>query len=174
MGILDKARGAIDAAATRATDLREQAADVTSSVTERATSTIRDQTSELALGLRDRAAALSAGVADVALERAKSALADLSAALPILKLAGYTVSDVSVELGLPPKIVASFASGEALPDEQILEMLKEHEDAVLATMLVRTLMSARKLQNATKIGGLRPSGLAVSIGLSPSVVVRFS
>jgi hypothetical protein len=53
-------------------------------------------------------------------------------------------------------------------------MLKEHEDAVLATMLVRTLMSARKLQNATKIGGLRPSGLAVSIGLSPSVVVRFS
>ncbi len=52
-------------------------------------------------------------------------------------------------------------------------MLKQHEDALLATMLVRTLMAARKLQDATKVGGLRPKGLAITVGISPSVVVKF-
>jgi hypothetical protein len=87
-------------------------------------------------GLRERTATLSAGVADVAVERAKAALA-------------------------------------AVPDEQVEEMLKQHEDAALASMLVRALMSARKLQAAVKVGGLRPKGLALNIGLSPSVAVKF-
>jgi len=29
------------------------------------------------------------------------------------------------------------------------------------------------VQNAAKVGGLRPNGLALNIGLSPSVVVKF-
>ena len=158
MGIFDKAKEATEAA---------------SKVSERASSALREQTSELTAGLRERAATLSAGVADATIERTKAALADFNAALPILRLAGYTVSEVGVELGIPPKIVASFANAEAIPDEQIEEMLKQHEDAVLASMLVRALMGARKLQNAVKVGGLRPKGLALNIGLSPSVVVRF-
>jgi hypothetical protein len=173
MGIFDKAREAMETAATHASELREQAADATSTVAERATSSLREQTSDLAASLRERTAALSAGVADAAVERAKAALADFSAALPILKLAGYTVNEVAVELGIPPKIVANFASGETVPDEQILEMLEEHKDAVLASMLVRALMGARRLQNAAKVGNLRPTGLAINIGLSPSVVVKF-
>jgi hypothetical protein len=173
MGILDKAREALESAATHASDLREQASDITSSVADRATTSLREQTTELTIGLRDRASALSTAVADAAVERSKAALADFSAALPILKLAGYTVSEVAVELGIPPKIVANFSSAEAIPDEQITDMLKEHEDAVLASMLVRALMAARKLQSAAKVGSLRPNGLALNIGLSPSVVVKF-
>jgi hypothetical protein len=173
MGIFDKARDATEAAATRAAELREQAGDVASTFTERATSSVREQTTDLAAGLRERAGTLSAGVADATIERAKVALADFNAALPILKLAGYTVSEVGVELGIPPKIVASFANAEAVPDEQVEEMLKQHEDAPFASVLVRALMGARKLQNAVKVGGLRPKGLALNIGLSPSVVVRF-
>ncbi len=52
-------------------------------------------------------------------------------------------------------------------------MLKHHEDALLATMLVRALMGARKLQYATRVGSLRPKGLAITLGISPSVVVKF-
>jgi len=37
-----------------------------------------------------RAGALSAGLADAAVERAKVALNDFNAALPVLKRAGYT------------------------------------------------------------------------------------
>jgi hypothetical protein len=173
MGILDKAKEVTTAATARAAELRDQATDAASNVTERATESLRDQTSDLAAGLRERTAAMSASVADATVGRVKAAIADFNAALPIIALAGYAVSEVAVELGIPPKIVANFASMDTVPDEQVESMLKQHEDAMLATMLVRTLMGARKLQNATKVGSLRPKGLAITIGLSPSVVVKF-
>jgi len=173
MGIFDKAKEVTTAAATRAAELRDQASDAASNVSERAAESMRDQTAELAAGLRERTAAISASVADATIGRVKSTIDDFNAALPIVALAGYTVSEVAVELGIPPKIVANFASLDSVADEQVEAMLKQHEDAMLATMLVRTLMSARRLQNATKIGNLRPKGLAVTIGLTPSVVVKF-
>lgn len=173
MGILDKAKEATAAAASRATELRDQATEVASSVTGRAATTIRDQATDLSAGLRERAASLSASLADATIVPVKAALADFNAALPILALAGYTVSEVAAELGIPPKIVANFASAEAVPDERVEEMLNEHKDAALATMLVRALMGARKLQDSVKVGGLRPKGLALTIGISPSVVVKF-
>jgi hypothetical protein len=123
--------------------------------------------------LRERAASISAGLTDATIERAKTALADFNAALPILRLAGYSVSEVGVELGIPPKIVASFAVADMLPDEEVEAMLAKHEDAPLACLLVRTLTRARKLQDSVKVGGLQRKGLALNIGLSPSVVVRF-
>ncbi len=173
MGILDKAKEVSTAATTRAAELRDQATDVASSATERAAASLREQTSDLATGLRERAATLSASVTDATIGRVKTAIVDFNAALPIVALAGYTVSEVAVELGIPPKIVANFATTETVPDEQVEEMLKQHEDAVLATMLVRALMGARKLQYAIKVGSLRPKGLAITIGISPSVVVKF-
>jgi hypothetical protein len=169
MGILEIAKNATDVATACAAELRDQAA----SVTERAASSLREQTVELVAGFRDHATALSAGVAEAAFDRTKEALEDLNAALPILKLAGYTVSEVSVELGLPPKIVASFANAEPVPDEQVEELLRRHEDALFASALIRALMVARRLQAAVKVGSLRPKGLALNIGLAPSVGVRF-
>lgn len=173
MGLFDKAKEATVAATTRAAELRDQAAEAATSVSERAAASLRDQTTDLAADFRERAATLSAGVADVTIGRVRTALSDFNAALPIISLAGYTVSEVAVELGIPPKIVANFASIESVSDEKIEEILKQHQDAVLATMLVRAIMSARKLQDGMKIGSLRPKGLAISIGLSPSVVVKF-
>jgi len=173
MSIRDKAKEISTAAATRATELRDQVVDTASNIKEKATESLRDQASDFAADLRERTAALSASVADASIGRVKAAIADFNAALPIIALAGYTVSEVIVELGIPPKIIANFASTETLSDEQIEEMLKQHEDALLATMVVRALMGARKLQSATKVGGLRPKVLALAIGVSPSVIVKF-
>lgn len=173
MGILDKAKEVSTAATTRAAELRDQATDAASSATERAAASLREQTSDLAAGLRERAATLSASVTDATIGRVKTAIVDFNAALPIVALAGYTVSEVAVEVGIPSKIVANFTTAETVPDEQVEEMLKHHEDALLATMLVRALMGARKLQYATRVGSLRPKGLAITLGISPSVVVKF-
>jgi len=171
MSLLDKAKAATDTATQRAAQLRGQAAEVASSVAEKATS-LGEQTTGIANDLRERAATVSAGLADAALERAKVALGDFNAALPVLKRAGYTVSEVSVELGLPPKIVAVFALAELVPDEKIEQMLEEYAEAKLATILVRALVRAHKLQVAIAIGGLHPKGIALEIGLTPSVVIK--
>jgi hypothetical protein len=172
MGLLEKAKAVSDTAAQRAADLRAQAAGVASTVAEKATS-LGEQTTGIAGDLRERAGTLSAGLADAALERAEVALADFNATLPVLKRAGYTVSEVSVELGLPPKIVALFALAETVPDDEIERMLHEYADAKLATVLVHALVRAQKLQGAIAIGGLRPKGIALEMGFTPAVVVKF-
>ena len=150
MGILDKAREVTAAATTRAAELRDQATDAASSASERAAESLREQASDLAAGLRERAAAISASVTDATIGRVKTAIVDFNAALPIIALAGYTVSEVAVELGYSTEDCRQFCERETVPDEQVEEMLRQHEDALLATMLVRTLMAARKLQDATK------------------------
>ncbi len=101
MGILDKAKEVSTAATTRAAELRDQATDAASSATERAAASLREQTSDLAAGLRERAATLSASVTDATIGRVKTAIVDFNAALPIVALAGYTVSEVAVEVGMP-------------------------------------------------------------------------
>jgi hypothetical protein len=53
-------------------------------------------------------------------------------------------------------------------------MLAEHTDEKLATLLVRTLIMANRLQSSVNIGGLHPKGIALEIGFSPTVVVRFA
>jgi hypothetical protein len=172
MSLLDKAKAATGSAAQRAAELKEHAAGVASSVAERATS-LGEQTTGIASDLRERAATVSAALTDAVVDGAKFALNDFNAALPVLKRAGYTVSEVSVELGVPPKIVAVFALAEVVPDDQVERMLQEYADAKLATMLVRALVRAHKLQLAINIGGLHPKGIALEIGFAPSVVIKF-
>jgi hypothetical protein len=173
MSLFEKTKTVTDTAAQRAAELREHAASVASSVAERAAS-LGEQTTGIANNLRERAGAISSGLADAVLESAKLALSDFNAALPVLKRAGYTVSEVSVEFGVPPKLVAVFALAEVVPDDQVEQMLKEYADAKLARMLVHALVRAHKLQGMITIGGgLHPKGIAVEMGLTPSVVVKF-
>jgi hypothetical protein len=40
-------------------------------------------------------------------------------------------------------------------------------------MIIRTLHRAGKLQSVLTVGGLRPLGLSIGIGLSPSVSIKF-
>jgi hypothetical protein len=129
--------------------------------------------SKAAAGVRELAAKLSAIVADAAIERARESLIDFSEVMPILKLAGYAVSEVSVELGLPPKIVASFESLPPVPEKDVEALFQRHEHELIATTIIRALVRARKLQDSVKVGDFKPKGLSLSVSVPPSIVVRF-
>lgn len=169
MGIVEKAKEAVNTAVSRSGEISGQAV----AAAERASTAVRDQTVELSSDVRERLTSMSFDVADSTVARVTAVLAEFNAALPILKLAGYSVGDISVDLGLPPKMTANFSTEETVADEVIEEMLGQHENAALASMLVRALMRARKVQDSVTVGGLRPKGLALNIGLVPSVTIRF-
>lgn len=173
MAIISNIKEATENARTGAVELGTQAMNAAAAATERASTSVLEQTGALASDLKERVASMSAGVSDVTVDSVKNMLSDFNATLPILKLAGYSVGDISVELGIPPKIVANFSSEEFVSEESIEEMLKQHDNPALASILVRALIRARKLQDSLKVGGLRPRGLALNIGISPSVVIKF-
>jgi hypothetical protein len=172
MSLLDKAKLVTGTAAQRAAELKDQAAGLGSNVADRA-SAITEQTKELAGDVRDRASALSSGLADATMERAKAAMNDLNAALPLLSRAGYALHEVTLQLGVPPKISPLFTITGAVPDEEIDAILADAPDAKLAAMLLRALVGARKLQESIHVGGLHPRGIAVDISIPPSVSIKF-
>jgi hypothetical protein len=75
-------------------------------------------------------------LAEDALARLKETLNDFSAALPLLREAGYVLEEVSIKLGLTPRIVADFSGDDSLSDERLEELLTEHAGRALATMMV--------------------------------------
>jgi len=150
----------------------DKAKEKASSATDKALA-LKDQASGAVSDLKDSAAAQASRALDAGLSQISQGVADFNAALPIVKLAGYTLGEVTVEIGLSPKIIASFHVAETISDEETDKVVADHAENKLATMLVRALHRAAKLQRSLTVGGLKPMALSVAVGLSPVVAIRF-
>jgi hypothetical protein len=145
----------------------------------------REQALSAAAGLKGAVASkvgdakdlVASGVADLrdaSMAKVREAMDDLNGTLPALREAGYTLTEVSVTIGLPPTIVASFHSSDAVSEETTARVLEEHKDRKLTVFLVKTLLQAWKLQNNIAIAGMKPRAINVELGIAPSVAVKFA
>jgi hypothetical protein len=181
---LDKAKKVAERASQTAKDAKDQAAVKAAGIRDLTVSKAQEA-SGLAAEVRDQAAAKMDGwkhaltekaieIKDAALENVKEIANDLNAYLPALGEAGYTLHDVSVEVGITPKLVATFASRPDITEEKIEAVIAAHHDVKLVAVILRALYGAYKLQNAINIAGMKPQGIAMSIGIAPSVAVKFA
>ena len=145
----------------------------------------REQAASKALGLKDAVGnkvgdardLLVSGAADLrdaGAARIRETLEEFNAALPAIRAAGYTLTEVSVSIGIPPAIVASFHSSESATEEAANRILEENKDRKLVVFLVRALLQAWKLQTSIAIVGMKPRAICIELGLAPSVVVKFA
>jgi hypothetical protein len=75
---------------------------------------------------------------DAGIAKAREALALLNDAMPLLKEAGCSPSAVEVEIGLPPKVVATFATSE-VSEETIARITAENPDKKVACAMLKAL-----------------------------------
>ncbi len=158
--LFNEAQKAKEAAAAKAGEWREQASGKTEELKARAADVkgqIADQVAEM-------------GEASVA--KLNETLADFNATLPVLHEAGYALEGVSIDIGLPPKIVASFST-TIVPDEKIEALLQENAERKLTVLLVKSVYQATKLQSKLNIKGMKPSSVSVELGLIPQIGVKF-
>ena len=123
---------------------------------------------------RDLLTAGAADLRDASVSKLKDAIHDFNTALPALREAGYTLTEVSVSIGLSPTIVAAFQASDAVSEERTAKVIEEHSERKLTVFLVKTLLQAWRLQHSVEIVGMKPRGISVEIGLTPSVVVKFA
>jgi hypothetical protein len=154
LGIAEKAKGAMEAAAETAATLKGRTSSALSSLSEQAARRAQDM--------------VGAG-----LEQVTGVASDLNGALPVIKLAGYSLQSVTLSASLTPNVVAAFHVDAHLTDEQVAKIEADHADNGFALMIIRTLRRASKLQDGISFGTLKPKELSISIGLSPSVSLRF-
>jgi hypothetical protein len=104
--------------------------------------------------------------------KVRELLALFNEALPLLEQAGCRPSEVDVDIGLPPKVVASFATAE-VSEEAIARITAENPDKKLACAILKTLAKGARLQKLVEVGQLRASTLGVEIGLPPYLKLGF-
>lgn len=151
---LSQAKKATDHVASKAADM---AADLT------------DQATAKVAALSEQAAKLR----DASTSKAMEAVEGFNVALPVVREAGYDLAEVSVELGLPPRVVAAFTVSHEVSVEQFEQLIAAHSDRKFTILLLNSLREAWKLQSRIKIVGLTPRGMSVELGLTPSVTIKF-
>ena len=109
----------------------------------------------------------NAGVAKV-----REMLSLFNAALPLLEEAGCRPCGVEVEITLPPKVVAYFATSD-VSEEAIARITAEHPEKVLACAILKALVTGARLQKGMEVGRLPATSLAVEIGLPPCLKLSF-
>jgi len=165
MGIFDKAKEATSSASAKAAEVRR---DVAAKAEE-----MKDHASAKAAALKESAATMGSDFMEAAASKVKDTLHDFNEALPIVREAGYVLDGVSVELGIPPKIYANFATTHHLAEDKVKEILETHADNKLAVGLVKSLFHAQRLQSNIKFAGLAARGITVELGLIPTLVIKF-
>jgi hypothetical protein len=158
LGLFDRARLAREQATAKASELASRAGE------------LKDQAATRAGDMKDQVAAKASEIKDASITKVGDVLDDFNAALPIIRQAGYALVSVDLQLGLPPKIIAKFGAPVDATEERTNALLAEHGDNVIAGMVLRAI----QVQTKFKIGGLKPSGMEVELGLTPRVTVRFS
>ena len=123
-----------------------------------------DKAMQTAVGIKDKVGDPSARVGDAILDVVSS----LNDSLPHLAKAGYTMDELEIEIGVPPKLIPHFTVDETL--------LKNAEQAsadlqgnIVGSALFKALLKAGELQQKIVINGMRFSRVEIQLGIVPAV-----
>ena len=170
---LTKAKTAAESAAAKASELRDMAAQRSEQAKSLAAD-VREQASSRVGELKERLSGKVAEIKDDAVAGIKDLADDLNARLPALREAGYTLTSVALEVGLAPKVKATFAAAPDISEERVDAVIEEHKDARVTVALLRALYGAYKLQNGIRIAGMKPCDIELELGVTPAAIVRFA
>ena len=129
-----------------------------------------DKAKDTANSAKEAAGNVSGGATDMI----NSLVADINSALPILSEHGYKMNEFEIELGLVPSIKPHFLIAEELTDEKQEEILKEIGNNKIATLLVKSLAQAGKLQKSIKVGELKFAEVEIEASVPPKVTLKFN
>jgi hypothetical protein len=160
-------------AATKASELRDMAAQKSGGALTLAAD-MKEQAALRVDDLKDRLAGKVAEIKDAAVTGLKDLAEDLNQRLPALREAGYTLTQVALEVGIAPKIKATFAAAPDISRERVDAVIEEHKDARVTVALLRALYGAYKLQTSFRIAGMKPLDIELELGVTPAAIVRFA
>ena len=123
-----------------------------------------DKAMQTALDIKDKVGDPSGRVGNAILD----AISDLNDSLPHLAKAGYTMDELEIEIGMPPKLVPHFTVDETLA-ENTQQVLTRLEGNRVGSALLIALLKAADLQQKILIDSMTVSRVEIELGLVPAV-----
>ena len=127
-----------------------------------------DKAKQTAADVKDKVGDPSGKVGDAILAVVK----DLNDALPHLSKAGYTMDELEIEVGIPPKLIPHFSVDETLA-ENTEQSLTDLEGNTVGYALFKALLKAADLQQKIVIDGMSFARIEIEFGLIPAVRLSY-
>ena len=127
-----------------------------------------DKAKQTAADVKDKVGDPSGKVGDAILAVVK----DLNDALPHLSKAGYTMDELEIEVGIPPKLIPHFSVDETLA-ENTEQSLTDLEGNTVGYTLFKGLLKAVDLQQKIVIDGMSFVRIEIELGLIPAVRLSY-
>jgi hypothetical protein len=92
--------------------------------------------------------------------------------IPKIRALGLSVSDMSLKMGIPPEIGATFAGAvDALDQGKLKEMIADEKGKKVLTLMLEALIAVSNVKNQLSELEIQGVKMQVRLGLSPSVEV---
>ena len=127
-----------------------------------------DKAKQTAADVKDKVGDPSGKVGDAILAVVK----DLNDALPHLSKAGYTMDELEIEVGIPPKLIPHFSVDETLA-ENTEQSLTDLEGNTIGYALFKALLKAADLQKKIVINDMSFARIEIELGLIPAVRLSY-
>jgi len=132
-----------------------------------------DKAKESVAIAKEKALGKMADLKDVGSEKINQLLEDFESAKPHLKKAGFTLIELSVDIGINP-VVTPYFKCEEVKQETIDQVLSEIESNKIGKNILNMLIKASQMQQTIKIQNMQFSGIAVEIGVIPKVQIKYN
>lgn len=106
-------------------------------------------------------------------EAMKSLADEVNELMPVIKQAGYHVEGVDLTASINPKVYlrCKMEIDISAEERQKLEATLTHKR--ISGVVVRALFRVSDAQKKFQFGAMRPAGVVIELGLSPSVTVTY-
>ena len=123
-----------------------------------------DKAVQTAADVRDKVGDPSGRVGDAILD----VVNNLNDSLPQLAKAGYTMDELEIEIGVPPKLIPHFTFDKTLVGNTG-QVLTDLEGNAIGSALLKALLKSADLQGKIVINGMSFSRVEIELSLVPAV-----
>jgi hypothetical protein len=113
-------------------------------------------------------------VLNVGFDRVKKPLDDLAATSGSLEQLGYKVGQIELEFSLPPHLIVHLLRERIVHDEAFQAALANHADNRTFCIVANMLRQANQMVDRVPVQGRRLCEVEVSLGIIPSVKLKYA
>ncbi len=107
-------------------------------------------------------------------QKVKEILSNANNSAAIFLKSGYELKNVSIKLGIPPSITATFQFNNSITEEEKAQILSETKDNKIIYIIVTCLFKAGDFYEAVKMGDYKLNNVVITLGLTPGITVGFA
>lgn len=108
------------------------------------------------------------------IEKINEAWLEIENASSVFQQTGYSITNISINLSLPPTLQLSLDQVENISDSDEEKLLEENKDKTFLYPILVALFKANAIQKSINSVQYKFTGLTIGLGISPSIDMKFT